>query len=277
MASRSTSACAAVKEGSYRYDLVPLALHRSHRHAQTSGTPIVDEVLRAGDVLLVQGPEEEIRKLKESGELLVLDATMDLPHTKKAPVALVLMALIVTLASFKLLPISVAAFAGVALMIVTGCMSLREALRTLDSSLIFLTVTSLALSLALIKTGGAQYLAQVFVAATSGLSPLWIMSGLVLVMAIFANVLSNTSAAVIGTPIAFYIAGLLGAAPEPFVLAVLFGVNLAYCTPMADNCNLLVFSAGGYRFMDFVRVGVPLTLIMWLAITLVLPIFFPFG
>jgi di/tricarboxylate transporter len=261
----------------YRYDLTPLALHRSHRHARTSGTPMVDEVLRAGDVLLVQGKAEEIARLKDSGELLVLDATADLPHTTKAPLALAFMILIVVLAATKTLPIAVAAIAGVVLMIFTGCMTLRDAFRALDASMIFLTVASIALSVALMKTGGAQFLAEGFVALSTGLSPLWVMSGLVLLMAIFANVISNTSAAVIGTPIAVYIANLLGVAPEPFVLAVLFGVNLAYCTPMADNCNLLVLNPGGYRFMDFVRVGVPLTIIMWLAITLVLPVFFPLG
>jgi di/tricarboxylate transporter len=136
-------------------------------------------------------------------------------------------------------------------------------------------VASIALSVALMKTGGAQWVAECFVAASSGLSPLWIMSGLVLMMAVFANIVSNTSAAVIGTPIAVYIANLLGVPPEPFVLAVLFGVNLGFATPMADNCNLLVLNAGGYRFKDFVRVGVPLTLLMWITITIVLPIFFP--
>jgi di/tricarboxylate transporter len=187
------------------------------------------------------------------------------------------MALIVILAATKVLPIAVAAIAGVVLMIFSGCMTLRDALRALDASMIFLTVASIALSVALMKTGGAQYIAEIFVAVSSGLSPLWIMSGLVLMMAAFANVISNTSAAVIGTPIAVSIAHLLGVAPEPFVLAVLFGVNFAFCTPMADNCNLLVLNPGGYRFMDFVRVGVPLTIAMWLTTTLVLPVFFPLG
>jgi di/tricarboxylate transporter len=186
-----------------------------------------------------------------------------------------LMICIIVLAATKTLPVAVAAVAGVVLMIFSGCMSLRDAFRALDASMIFLTVASIALSVALMKTGGAQYLAESFVALSQGLSPLWVMSGLVLMMAVFANIVSNTSAAVIGTPIAISIANLLGAAPEPFVLAVLFGVNLGYCTPMADNCNLLVLNAGGYRFMDFVRVGVPLTIIMWLAITFTLPRFFP--
>jgi len=259
----------------YRYDLLPLALHSSRRQVQRTDVPIVDQVLCAGDVVLVQGKEEEIRRLKDSGELLVLDATMDVPHTRKAPLAFGIMLLIVALAAAKVLPIAVAAVAGVVLMLVSGCMALRDALRALDAGMIFLTVASLALSLALMRTGGAQYIAEVFVAASSGLAPIWIMSGLVLMMAAFANIISNTSAAVIGTPIAVSIANLLGAAPEPFVLAVLFGVNLAFCTPMADNCNLLILHPGGYRFMDYVRVGVPLTLVMWLAITIVLPVFFP--
>lgn len=260
----------------FRYDLLPLALHRTRRRTQISETAIVDEVLCPGDVLLVQGSEEEIARLKDSGELLVLDATTDLPHTRKAPVALVIMVLIVLLAATKLLPIAIAAIAGVVLMIFTGCMTLRDALRALDASMIFLTVASLALSLAMLETGGARYVAEIFVAATAGLSPLWIMSGLIALMAALANVISNSAAAVIGTPIAVAIANLLGVAPEPFVLAVLFGVNFAFCTPMADNCNLLVLNAGGYRFMDFVRVGVPLTIGMWLVATAVLPIFFPF-
>lgn len=259
---------------SYRYDLTPLALHRSRPHAK-SETPIVDEVLTAGDVVLVQGKDEEIARLKDSGELLVLDATVNLPHTRKAPLALAFMLLIVGLAATKIMPIAVAAIMGVVLMLAVGCMTLRDALRSLDASMIFLTVASIALSVALMRTGGAQYLAENFVALSAGLSPVWILSGLVLLMAFFANIISNTSAAVIGTPIAVSIAQLLGVPPEPFVLAVLFGVNLAFCTPMADNCNLLVLNAGGYRFMDFVRVGVPLTLIMWVAITIVLPMFFP--
>ena len=261
---------------SYRYELTPLALHRGRSQAQASDTPIVDEVLRAGDVVLVQGKDEEIARLKDSGELLVLDATMDVPHTRKAPLAFILMLTIVGLAATKILPISVAALIGVVAMLVTGCMRLREALRALDASMIFLMAASIALSVALMQTGAARYVAEVFVALSEGYSPLVIMSSLILLMAFFANIVSNTAAAVIGTPIAVSIASLLGVAPEPFVLAVLFGVNFAFCTPMADNCNLLVFNAGGYRFMDFVRVGVPLTLLMWMAATFVLPIFFPF-
>ena len=259
---------------SYRYELVPLALHRGSRHGPP-GTELTDEMMRVGDVLLVQGAAAEIARLKESGELLVLDATTDVPHTAKAPLAVLIMAAVVALASLKVLPISVSALAGVVLMVLTGCVKWRDATRALDAGMIFLTVASLALSSALVQTGGAKFLAEAFVAASWNLAPVWVLSGMVLVMAAFANVISNTAAAVIGTPIAVSIARLLGVPPEPFVLAVLFGANMGFSTPMADNCNLLVFSAGGYHFRDFVKVGVPLTLLLWATVSVVLPRFYP--
>lgn len=141
--------------------------------------------------------------------------------------------------------------------------------------MILLTVASLGLSLALVTTGGAAFIARLLVAASGSLPPVGLMSATILLMAILSNVISNSAAAVIGTPIAIELARQLGLAPEPFVLAVLFGANMAYATPMADNCNLLVYSAGNYRFRDFVRVGVPLTIIMWLALTWILPQFYP--
>ena len=101
------------------------------------------------------------------------------------------------------------------------------------------------------------------------------LSATILLMAILSNVISNSAAAVIGTPIAVELARLLGLPPEPFVLAVLFGCNMAYATPMADNCNLLVYSAGNHRFNDFLRAGAPLTIIMWLALSWLLPRFYP--
>jgi di/tricarboxylate transporter len=141
--------------------------------------------------------------------------------------------------------------------------------------MILLTVASLALSLALVTSGGASYIAQLAAAASKSLPPLAIMSATILLMAVMSSVISNSAAAVIGTPIAVELARQLGLAPEPFVLAVLFGVNMGYATPMADNCNVLVYSAGGYSFKDFLRVGLPLTLIMWLALTWALPQFYP--
>jgi len=155
-------------------------------------------------------------------------------------------------------------------------MSWGEAMQGLSVPVVMIVVTSLALGTALIATGGAQYVAQVFVALAGGLSPTMLLAALMLLMAVLTNVLSNNAAGIIGTPIAISIAAQLGLDPVPFVVAIIAGVNLSFATPMAYQTNLLVMHAGGYRFMDFVRVGLPLTLLMWVGYTLVIPRFFPF-
>ena len=178
-------------------------------------------------------------------------------------------------AALGLAPIAVSAACGVLLMIVTGCLSWRDATRALSAQVVLIVVASLALGAALLKTGGADYLAQLFVAATFGASPQQALAGLMLLMAVLTNIVSNNAAAVIGTPIAIGIAEKLGVHPEAFVLAVLFGANMSYATPMAYKTNLLVMNAGGYAFTDFLRVGVPLTIIQWLALSWLLAALFP--
>ncbi|MGE0580695.1 MAG: SLC13 family permease [Steroidobacteraceae bacterium] len=260
-----------------RYQLVALARHRPGEGDEWGArvARLKAEQLGVGDVLLVQGPAAQIAAVKRSGELLVLDATADVPETRKAPLALAIMAMIVLAASLRIAPVAIAALVGVLLMVFTGCLKWRDATRALDSSMIFLTVAAIALSLALVQTGAAAFLAGGLVAATASLPHPAILSVTMICMAVLANFVSNGAAAVIGTPIAVELARQLGLAPEPFVLAVLFGVNMGYATPLADNCNLLVFSAGGYRFKDFVRVGVPLMLIMWLTLSWLLPRYYP--
>ena len=200
----------------------------------------------------------------------MLDASVDLPRTSKAPLALVILAGVVALAATGLMPIAVSATAGAALLLLTRCLNLGAAIRAISPSVFFVVVASLALGQALIATGATDYITAMFLKATAGATPTIILSALMLLLAILTNVISNNAAAVIGTPIAIGIAAQLGQPPEPFVLAVLFGANMSYATPMAYKTNLLVMSAGNYSFSDFVRVGVPLTIIMWLTLTWVL-------
>ena len=177
------------------------------------------------------------------------------------------MVAVILVAAFGLLPISISAMAGVLLMILTRCLNWREAGEALNTQVILIVVASLGLGAALLKTGGADYLAQVFVATTFGAAPLVVLGGLVLLMGILTNVVSSNAAAVIGTPIAVSIAQQIGQPPEAFVLAVIFGANLCYATPLAHKINVLVMAAGGYSFGDFVRVGLPLAILMWIAYT----------
>lgn len=256
------------------YQLVTLALHRAGLEIRTLRSDVGDMPLRIGDVLLVQGSRDQIAALKRSGELLVLDATSDLPHTKRAPLALLIMAAIIVVAALGIMPIAISAVCGVLVMILTRCLSWHDAAQALSTQVIMIVVASLALGIALLNTGGADYLAQVYLSVSAGASPTVLLSGLMLIMAILTNIVSNNAAAVIGTPIAIGIAQKLGLPPEPFVLAVLFGTNMSYATPIAYKTNLLVLNAGGYQFSDFMRVGIPLTLIVWLTLSWLLPVIY---
>ncbi len=253
-----------------RYGLDLLAVHCGGDIVSVSTPGLYQTELQASDVLLVQGRSEDIRTLKAGSELLVLDSTADLPRSSRAPLALLIMVAIVSLAAFGIMPIAMSALLGCMLLIGTGCIKWQQANRALSAQVILIIVASLALGSALMKTGGADYLAQVFLFLTAGLSPAWVLSFLMLLLAILTNVVSNNAAAVIGTPIAISIAQELGLPLEPFVLAVLFGANLSFVTPVAYKTNLLVMNAGGYKFNDFVKVGTPLTLLMWVVLTQVL-------
>lgn len=256
-----------------QYSLVAVALHREGKEIDLFNK-LGGVSLHVGDILLVQGSREKIAEMKKKGDFLILDATMDLPHTSKAPIALTIMLGIVGVAAFGILPIAISALVGVLLLLVTGCINWTDAGRALSTQVVLIVVASLALGDALLKTGGANYLAEIFIYSTDGWHPAFILSGLMLLLAILTNIVSNNAAAVIGTPIAISVAAQLGLPPEPFVIAVLFGANFSYATPMAYKTNLLVMNAGGYHFSDFMKIGIPLVLIMWITLSLFIPYYY---
>ena len=257
-----------------RNNLVALALHRSGKKTETILKNISDVNLKIGDVLLIQGKSEHILELKQAREILVLDATSDLARTKQAPLAFFIMFGIVAVAALGILPIAISAVLGIFLMFLTSCINWKDASRALNTQVVLIVVASLALGEALLKTGAASYLAHIFVSTMDGMSTTFMLSGLMLLMAIMTNIVSNNAAAVIGTPIAIGIAQQLNLPAEPFVLAVLFGANMSYATPMAYKTNLLVMTAGGYTFSDFLKVGIPLTFIMWITFSWLLPVLY---
>jgi di/tricarboxylate transporter len=245
------------------YNLMPLAIHRSMSGADLS-EDLSNIRLQAGDVLLVQGAREAIAELRSSGSILVLDGTIDLPHTDRAPWALVILLMVVLMAAFGLLPMSLSALVGVAAMLLTRCLRWRDLGPALSMPLILLVAASLSLGDALTVTGGIDYIAQLFVAGFGGMPVPVILSGLMLLLILATNIVTNNTVAVIGVPIAISMARQLGVPAEPFVVAAIFAANMSYATPIGYQGNLLIMSAGGYKFADFVRVGVPLTVIVWL-------------
>lgn len=256
------------------YGLLPLALHRARSSDSQKSNDLNLTRLRAGDVLLVQGSGEAINNLKDSGSMLVLDGTTDLPQRHHAKRSLFIMGGVIALAALGILPIAVSALLGLGLLIATGCLSWRDAAGALSIPVIMIIVTSLALGKALMDTGMAFYLANTFVSSASVLPIPMVLSAFMLLMTIMTNLVSNTAAAAIGTPIAISIAQQLEVSPEPFILAVLFGANMSFATPYGYQTNLLVMSAGGYKFTDFLRIGIPLTLIMWCGFSIVLPMLY---
>jgi len=254
-----------------RYQLVVLALHRSGRALTALATSLLNTRIHSGDVILVQGAREKLAAIRREARLLMLDATTDLPFTRRAPVAIAILVGVVTCAAIGITPIAISAVVGVLLMLATRTLGWRDIGHALSLSIILVIVVSVALAHALQATGGADFIATVFLMLTADLPPAVIVSLLMLVVGALTNVVSNNAAAIIGTPIAVNIAARLQLPVEVFVLAVLFGANLSFITPMAYQTNLLVMNTGGYHFSDFVRIGVPLFLIVWLTLSFLLP------
>ena len=258
---------------SSRFNLLPIAVHSGSTGIELKGE-IAAKTLTPGDVVLVQGSLEAIENLKTNSNMLVIEnEDLDL-GTKRSFIPLYIMVGVAGLAASNLLPISIAAMLGLIGMLVFRLMKWSDVGNAMNIPIIMLIVASLSLGNALVITGGSDYLAELFVYATSSMSVALILSTLMLLMAVLTNVVSNNAAAVIGTPIAINIAQQLGASPEPFVLAVLFGANMSFVTPIGYKTNLLIMGAGGYKFNDFVKVGLPLAFIMWVAFSIILPVLY---
>ncbi len=253
-----------------RFGVSVLALHRGGKAMDIGRRSIGQVEIQTGDVLLVQGDSEQVDILKATRGLLIIDGAAALPHSQKAPIALITLAGAILFAALGILPIAMSSLCGVLILLATGCINWQDASSALSSQVILIVAASLALGAAMMKTGGAEYIAQLFVAIAFDLPPSGILAALMLLLAILTNIVSNNAAAVIGTPIAASVANQLNLPVEPFILAVLFGANLSYATPMAYKTNILVMNAGGYKFSDFMRVGIPLIILMWVTLSFLL-------
>ncbi|MCZ4313360.1 SLC13 family permease [Comamonadaceae bacterium G21597-S1] len=246
-----------------RYGVIVVGLRPRTKPEGWERQSLADRMVRGGDILLLQGKNEDIARVQRDGYGLLLDARYTLPRQEKAWIALAVMATVVVLAATKTLPIALAALAGVIVLLLARCVSWDDVAQSLSVKVILLVASSLALGDALSVTGATAWGAQQLAGLTDILGPNWLLVLLMGLMGLLTNFVSNNAAAAIGTPLGVELARSLGVNPEPFVLAVLFGCNLCYLTPMGYQTNLLVMNAGGYRFGDFVRVGTPLFLIMW--------------
>ncbi|GMM93828.1 SLC13 family permease [Qipengyuania sp. MTN3-11] len=215
-----------------------------------------------GDVLLVMGLPSDLEEFARSDSLLQLEGMRELPRRSKAWLSAGIMVGSVGLASIGLLPIAISALAGAILMFVTGCVKFDRVGRALSGKVIVLVAASIAIGRIIDESGAAAWLGEVLASGLAYLSPAAVLAAIMLFVTLLTNFASNATAATVGTPIAFAIAQQLGLPAEPLILAVLFGCNLCYATPIAYQTNMLIMAEGSYDFGDYIRTGLPLVLIM---------------
>ncbi|MGB1876935.1 MAG: SLC13 family permease, partial [Rhodospirillaceae bacterium] len=206
--------------------------------------------------------------------VVLISGTKDIvPNRTHAKRAVAIFGISIGCAALGIVSITTAAIAAATAMILTGCMNLRQAGRAIDRTIYLLVGTSLALGTAMTATGGAAYLANVLVGLFGSASPPVLLSVFFLVVALFTNVLSNNACAVLFTPIGVGLAANLGIDPRLFAVTCLFACNCSFATPMGYQTNLLVMGPGQYQFSDFVRGGLPLVFVVWLAFSFIAPSF----
>lgn len=258
----------------YKYGLTVLAIWRG---GQAYRSQLRDLKLQFGDALLLYGPRERLKILGREPDFLVLtEEAQEPPQQKKIPIALFVMALVLVPAIFGWLPIAISAVIGVALMILTGCLKMEEAYRYIEWKAVFLIAGMLPLGIAMEQTGAAQFLANGMVSLVGGLGPIAVLAGFFLLAALASQVMPNPAVAVLLAPIALNTASDLGISPYTIMMAVAVSASAAFLSPVGHAANVLVMGPGGYRFSDYIKVGLPLTLVTMTVVLLVMPLFWPF-
>ncbi len=233
---------------------------------------ITDIDLEEGDILLIQGRRPDIDALRHSRDVVLMEwSAEDLPQPHHARRATLIFLGVVGAAGTGILPTEIAALTGAAAMVLSGALTTDDAIGALDHKIILLIAAALALGASMQATGGAAFIAHGVIGSLGNAAPGIVLSGFFLMTALLANVLSTKATAVLFTPIAVALARDLGVPAEAFAVAVVFAANCSFASPVGYQTNLLVMAPGGYRFADFIKAGMPLLLICWLAFSFVAP------
>ena len=255
-----------------RYDVVVLALRRRGQvNERPSATPLL-----AGDMLLVEGESEALKALAETRGFLVVGTPA---HPEQRPGKLIITILtliaVVTIVSLGFLPIVTAATAGCAVLMLTGCLRPNEAYRAIDLSLIFILAGSLALGAALEKTGITTVLANWLAGSTGSTGPYLVLVGFFFLSVLISELMSNSGTVALLGPITLSVATQMGINPMSLLAAITFGSSAAFAMPIGYQTSLMIYGPGGYRFRDFILMGVPLDILLAILALTLIPIFWP--
>ncbi len=268
-----------LKESRFRheYGVQVLALYR---HGETIFRKISEISLRMGDVLLLQGHRSRIARISraERGNLLhVLGAlSLEPPNMRRAPLALVIFAGVLAAAAFGLLPLPVSILLGVFLVFLTRCISPARAYREVEWRVLILIGSMLGLGTAMDHTGAAHFLASRIVALVGESHPAWLLTGFFFLAVLLTQPMSNQAAAIVVVPVAIQTALHLGLNPRTFAMIIAVAASTSYITPLEPSC-LMVYGPGGYRFVDFLKVGSLMTLVIYIISIVLVPRLWPLG
>lgn len=255
-----------------RYGLQVLALLREGRVIRSG---FREMALRFGDALLLIGRRDKLAMLGRDPDFIVLTRERELPRPGKATRAALIMAGILTPVILGWLPISIAAVIGAALMVASRCLTMEEAYRSIDWKSVFLIAGMLPLGIAMSETGAASFLAKHVLVVTSNLGPWGVILGLYLVTALATMIVPTAALVVLMAPIALKTSADLGISPQTVMMAVGIAASASFASPISHPANVLVMAPGGYRFADYLKVGLPLTLVAMLVAMLLLPLVWP--
>jgi di/tricarboxylate transporter len=257
-----------------RYNAIVLAIQARR---QTVREKLNQARLGFGDALLLLGPKEDLARLRADPNFLVLEQVEEPAlRRRKIPVAVAVIAAVVALAAFNVMPILVSSIVGCIALVVTRCLTLEEAYAAIDWKVIFLLAGVLPLGLAMEKSGAAQLLGQSTLGLAGAFGPVVVLAVLYLLTAVLTEFMSNNATAVLMAPIAISTAATLGVDVKPLLMAVCFAASTSFATPVGYQTNTMVFHPGGYRYTDFARIGIPLNLLFWALAVYFIPKFWPF-
>ena len=258
-----------------RYGVMAVAIHRQ---GQNLLERFADIPLEFGDTVLFEGPEANLVRLREEDDFLSLNESIHKPfHYSRSLVAIGVLVGVVAVSSLGILPIVSAALLGAVIVVLSGCLDPGEAYESIDWSILFLIVGMLGLGKSLELTGAMDWLGGNLVTVFGGMGPYVVLAAIYLLGMVLTEVVTNNAVAIILTPIVVAIALAMDLSPRPFVVAVMFAASASFCTPIGYQTNTYVFGAGGYRFSDFPKVGLPLGAALFLVANLLIPYFWPFS
>jgi di/tricarboxylate transporter len=241
-------------------------------HAHMIRSRMGQAKLAAGDLLLVKCDTETLRGLREDLDVVLVEFSVEeLPNLKSANVSIFIFLSVVLSAAFGLVPIVISSFFGALAMVATNVISLQQATRALDLKVITTIAAALALGVAMEATGAATYLANLILSITGTASPRVVLSTFFLMVALMSNIISTKTCAVLFAPIGLHIGAEIGIDPRIFAITIVFAANCAFATPFAYQTSLLVMGPGSYHFKDFLKVGSPLVILIWLVYSAFIP------